>query len=710
MASLARWNRLGTLNGTRWRNGYSGNYHLIGSRIQESLAFDYLGLIGPALPLIASNGSDGVVDLENALGGGTEGDDGRSLVALAAHGRDAAYFGNAPLQTHSPETAQRAIEALDRLSTEESVDGDALATAIGPGQSNPLTTVREKLIKDLVQLRVKSQIAAITAVADPPGGQRKGINESFDFALTPVGGEPAAGNATWIAEVYGPGGVTAEGIVVSPDGSDPLQVSVSVAGSVVGDVVLYGSYPTADGVVFAAPILVTSRNPAGAVAQSLEIQPAEMAIESGETVSPVLWVRYSDGSLLRRWVTADEILVSSSDPQVVDAGDKLRWVGGDLGTATITVTYAGLDVQSELAVSDGFPPLSYSAWKAEVFDPAQLADPSVSDDGVDAEGDTLGVFMEYITGGSPFDLDPGSMPKILRADLGSGIETLLSVRISSRLVGDVVEIQFSPDLENWQPLLTVSGEPDPGDPVIVSIEENGPYFQIILRPPSGTDAEFYRLAVPEGPGNPLPEGAIAYYPLNGDTDDAIGTNHGGATTAVLTTDRSGNPDSAYLFDGDDSIDLTSPLPIGATDHTIAVWVKVPLPNTGGLTPFEPAGVVLGNFSDSPYANWDITDAGFMHFLWDGGSLQWFELTDLRDNAWHHLAWVRDRGAPEYYLYRDGVRRTSVGLTGADVSFATTHRIGADNRGAGTPYFHGAIDDLVIYDRALSAEEIGTLAE
>ena len=45
------------------------------------------------------------------------------------------------------------------------------------------------------------------------------------------------------------------------------------------------------------------------------------------------------------------------------------------------------------------------------------------------------------------------------------------------------------------------------------------------------------------------DGLIAYYPFNGNANDMIGTNHGVVTDAVLTTDRHGNLNKAYQFNG-----------------------------------------------------------------------------------------------------------------------------------------------------------------
>ena len=68
---------------------------------------------------------------------------------------------------------------------------------------------------------------------------------------------------------------------------------------------------------------------------------------------------------------------------------------------------------------------------------------------------------------------------------------------------------------------------------------------------------------------------VAYYPFTGNANDAIGTLHGTVNGgAALTTDRFGNANSAYNFDGvDDAISFAA-LPMTNTDNfTLIAWVN-----------------------------------------------------------------------------------------------------------------------------------------
>ncbi len=168
---------------------------------------------------------------------------------------------------------------------------------------------------------------------------------------------------------------------------------------------------------------------------------------------------------------------------------------------------------------------------------------------------------------------------------------------------------------------------------------------------------------------------------------------------------SGVMGGALDFDGDqDEITLPAKLPIGSSSCTFAAWIKVPLVGTKGLDSGERVGILLGNYNDSPNTNWELHAAGEMRMWWNGGEVDARGTTNLRDDTWHHVAWVRDKAAKGFFLYIDGRLETRTATVGTDITFNTNHRIGGDNRGS-PPNFHGLADDLQLYSRAMSQEEI-----
>ena len=168
---------------------------------------------------------------------------------------------------------------------------------------------------------------------------------------------------------------------------------------------------------------------------------------------------------------------------------------------------------------------------------------------------------------------------------------------------------------------------------------------------------------------------------------------------------------ALQFDGDDDqIQLKFVFTtLGSASNTVAVWIQVPSAGTAGLGATERVGLVLGNYNDSPNSNWELHGAGQTRVWWNGGEVDNRGTTDLRDDTWHHVAWVRDKSANAIYHYIDGQLEATASTVGTDITFSTTHRIGGDNRGA-PPNWHGLLDDLQVYSRALSQAEISDIME
>jgi hypothetical protein len=159
------------------------------------------------------------------------------------------------------------------------------------------------------------------------------------------------------------------------------------------------------------------------------------------------------------------------------------------------------------------------------------------------------------------------------------------------------------------------------------------------------------------------------------------------------------------FDGDDDeLVLSKILPVGLSDNSVVLWLRVPRTGTAGLAASERVGIVLGNFPDRPCANWELHGKGQMRLYWNAGQVDQFGTTDVRDDAWHHLAWVRSRTGNKISFYLDGGLERTIDSAGDDIVFTTPHRIGGDNRGK-PPNFHGDMDELRVSTVARSADWI-----
>ena len=679
-----------------------------------SSAFRRVGLSGDTLGIVLPGGSDGVVDLESMFSAVAEHIEVTFPEPAIAHGPPSDLFGRAPSQTTSEEVGNAIRIALESRET--------------AGLFSPYIHPKPKREFDLRNIREAAlDVPARNVVDVQPAHRRAGreprdnhddFSQRFDFELNPPPSHPIAGEVFWFVELHGVGGVSLDGVSVTADPGNPASVTVQIDPLAIGDVVLFASYETTGNkIAFARPIPVASQAPLGAALERIELLPDGITLPLGETIRPDIVAVYDDGTRITKWVTpADVASVTSSAPAVLSVADAPDWKALKAGTATITINAFGMSDQATVTVEAPPSPLTYAQWKAEVFSAQHLGDPSVSGDASDFDGDQLTTFFEYIIGGNPFLAESDHLPEPTEILVDGENRPAASIRISTRTLGEKVVVQRSSDLQVWEDLLTFSNEPDLSEDAVLDYIDGGSYLRLFFDAESGADTTFFRLAVnapPGGGGEPreIPAGAVAHYPFDGNANDAIGTNHGTLNGPEPAPDRFGAANSAYHFDGDaDDIILSEFLPIGTGDSTVAAWVKIPLPGTEDLGNFERVGTVLGNHLASPNTNWGIHDDGQMRVYWNTGRPDVYGNADLRDNQWHHVAWVRDKtGANEFRFYLDGKLDHTHPDARGDITFTTVHRIGGDRRAERAANFHGLMDDLVIYDRTLTEVEIGELA-
>ncbi|MDY6990800.1 MAG: LamG domain-containing protein [Thermodesulfobacteriota bacterium] len=214
----------------------------------------------------------------------------------------------------------------------------------------------------------------------------------------------------------------------------------------------------------------------------------------------------------------------------------------------------------------------------------------------------------------------------------------------------------------------------------------------------------------------LNDGLICYYPFNGSADDeSENNNHGTVSGATLTEDKDNNHDSAYYFDGiDDYINignnasLRPDLPVSFT-----AWVRI------DSNKYQ--GVFRNNYYTDQYTGIIVNfmDTGHIGIgFGDGGGT---DITDRRTiisgktfdtGTWYHIAGIL-RGPTDMELFINGVLDNSTYYDGSGGSLYYNDRdglIGLHGRTtSGLLFFHGAMDELRFYNRALSASEICDLA-
>jgi len=197
---------------------------------------------------------------------------------------------------------------------------------------------------------------------------------------------------------------------------------------------------------------------------------------------------------------------------------------------------------------------------------------------------------------------------------------------------------------------------------------------------------------------------VAYYPFDGNADDESGNGyHGIVNGATLTTDRFGNPNSAYEFDGeDDFIELPNGfLPVGSTARTVTAWV-----NTYDNIVYEQAILQYGNSSTRQSIRFEIEDGQLALRTYSDDLIS----TPISANTWYFVAFTYD-GTNEIIFYMNDVVVDTQYLAGplnTQEGFYQECIGGGGSSGISEEMFNGKIDDLRIYDIKLSPQEISDI--
>jgi hypothetical protein len=217
-----------------------------------------------------------------------------------------------------------------------------------------------------------------------------------------------------------------------------------------------------------------------------------------------------------------------------------------------------------------------------------------------------------------------------------------------------------------------------------------------------------------GPGNidadprfaRLPEGLVSYWTFDeqrGDiAHDSVGDNHGTIYGAQWTA---GKNDGALDFDGDrDYILIGDKDSLEPQQLTLSVWAKLDNPSglfQGGIA----KGYMFGAATDYSYQLkfHDGCAEARVTYAPDGAC---GVTCPIGDNNWH--LWTMTIGRGNISIYKDGAYAGSSLFSGA-IDYAKSNSnfvIGA--RDDGMHAFDGIMDDVMLFNRVLSAEEIRQL--
>lgn len=216
-----------------------------------------------------------------------------------------------------------------------------------------------------------------------------------------------------------------------------------------------------------------------------------------------------------------------------------------------------------------------------------------------------------------------------------------------------------------------------------------------------------------------PSGLVSWWPGDGDAHDIVGENEG--TLQNGTTFMDGVVGKAFSFDGVD--DFVSALHNESQNLREALTIDAWIMRQGSCYPLN-CIVLMKEDAPAPLEG-DLRYGIVLHddpesWIYGRVSLSlntgfWADVavsnTILEENVWYHVAGTYDGSIARIYV--NGVLENSVEHPGPLLpSTGGAMKIGQESA-AGEPvdppeFFNGLIDEVELFNRALSAEEIATL--
>ncbi|MFQ5406397.1 MAG: LamG domain-containing protein, partial [Candidatus Micrarchaeia archaeon] len=176
--------------------------------------------------------------------------------------------------------------------------------------------------------------------------------------------------------------------------------------------------------------------------------------------------------------------------------------------------------------------------------------------------------------------------------------------------------------------------------------------------------------------------------------DSSGNNNDGTLTGPKWA--AGKFRKGLSFDGvDDYVDVLDSDSLDLADSiTISAWIKINSGSTGQRVILEKTGAYRLMVRHEPFRHLEA-------WLWlpeDAGVSTFYDGDPISFDQWHHVALTYDRSFARAYL--DGVEQWSVAKTSP-----LNINIQKVWIGQGWSFFDGLIDEVKVYSKALSVEEV-----
>ena len=213
-------------------------------------------------------------------------------------------------------------------------------------------------------------------------------------------------------------------------------------------------------------------------------------------------------------------------------------------------------------------------------------------------------------------------------------------------------------------------------------------------------------------------GLVGYWPFTGNANDLSGFgNNGTVNGATLTTDRFGNANQAYSFNGTSNyIDVNDAvqLRLSNTDYSISFWINVNAYSLGGGTAF------VYKRSNGSQNGWGLgadqgTQDKLMMITSENTDPRAYSTSTLALNGWRFVSVTYSMLNQQIKFYINGVLDNTTsgvdfnynpiaGMPSPSANCSSIMRFGQDTKN-NSYWLNGKLDDIGVWNRAITQCEI-----
>lgn len=214
--------------------------------------------------------------------------------------------------------------------------------------------------------------------------------------------------------------------------------------------------------------------------------------------------------------------------------------------------------------------------------------------------------------------------------------------------------------------------------------------------------------------DPLTTGLVAHWRFDDASGtslaDSSGNHHDGSIVGSTWSWIAGHFDGALHLEQGDSVGVDD-FPDATSSWTVAAWVQIPSQTV------DAGDATLISTEDALKGGWEllVTSSRYHFGYWTGvptlNDYAYAECSNcIRPGRWQHLAAAVDGEAMTLTLYLDGERQTRNPIPRLISPGVPTLSMGRWATPDPARPLVGSLDDVAIWNRALSADEIALLVE